>query len=314
LDEVDDPKWNDVLFRKERGDFPDGNMMLTDIDMTGDGTYAPGIINLNALRYYDASGNTQDGFTIDAERGKVTFAPDPAKFSLDAANRKMVLGDITMDDGAITAKKDIVSEEGFVEAGKEPAAPECAGGQIGRIGNSTALCVNGKWRTGMTPAGSIIAAPMNAVEGYILCDGRSLSVAAYPALYAAIGTTFGGNGTNFNVPDYRGMFLRGQGGNSAPNFTTIQGDAIRNIWGRIGRFNFNLSTLNGAGCSHLGCGTGIVYNDHFENFGGANRYLAHIGIESGGLQFAVYINAALMVPTANENRPVNMAVNYFIKH
>ena len=49
-------------------------------------------------------------------------------------------------------------------------------------------------------------------EGWLLCDGLSVSDETYPALFAVIGTKFGdgsdGNG-NFNLPDLRGVFLRG---------------------------------------------------------------------------------------------------------
>jgi microcystin-dependent protein len=33
------------------------------------------------------------------------------------------------------------------------------------------------------------------------CDGRGMSAADYPDLYAAIGTTYGGNSTTFNLPN-----------------------------------------------------------------------------------------------------------------
>lgn len=48
------------------------------------------------------------------------------------------------------------------------------------------------------------------------CDGRALSRSTYSELYSLIGTSFGtGNGTTtFNIPDYRGLFLRGWDGNS----------------------------------------------------------------------------------------------------
>lgn len=48
-------------------------------------------------------------------------------------------------------------------------------------------------------------------NGWLLCDGRAYSRRTYRALFDAIGTTWGeGDGaTTFNVPDFRGMFLRG---------------------------------------------------------------------------------------------------------
>jgi len=45
--------------------------------------------------------------------------------------------------------------------------------------------------------------------GWMLCDGRTLVAGAYPELFQALGTLYGGSGGNFNLPDYRGYFLRG---------------------------------------------------------------------------------------------------------
>lgn len=56
--------------------------------------------------------------------------------------------------------------------------------------------------------------PSAVPSGWVLCDGRALSRTGYPALYAAIGTTYGaGDGaTTFNVPNGKGRFLVGQDG------------------------------------------------------------------------------------------------------
>ena len=48
--------------------------------------------------------------------------------------------------------------------------------------------------------------------GWFPCDGRSLSVSQYAALFSLIGTYYGGNGTtNFNLPNYIGKIANGQG-------------------------------------------------------------------------------------------------------
>lgn len=47
--------------------------------------------------------------------------------------------------------------------------------------------------------------------GYLICDGATVARTDYPLLYNAIGTTFGGNSTNFKLPDLRAMFIRGAG-------------------------------------------------------------------------------------------------------
>lgn len=42
-------------------------------------------------------------------------------------------------------------------------------------------------------------------DGWMYCDGRQLLIQKYTALYALIGTYYGGDGkTNFNLPDLRG--------------------------------------------------------------------------------------------------------------
>lgn len=65
------------------------------------------------------------------------------------------------------------------------------------------------------PIGAVISFGGNNVPAlepeWMLCDGRTLPInETYHALFEAIGTVNGGNGsTEFHLPDYRGRFLRG---------------------------------------------------------------------------------------------------------
>jgi microcystin-dependent protein len=44
-----------------------------------------------------------------------------------------------------------------------------------------------------------------APVGWALCNGQTLPISQYSALFALLGTTYGGNGTtNFNLPDLQG--------------------------------------------------------------------------------------------------------------
>jgi len=54
--------------------------------------------------------------------------------------------------------------------------------------------------------GTIMMAGFNfAPVNWLFCNGQTLSIATYNALYLLIGTTYGGNGTtNFALPDLRG--------------------------------------------------------------------------------------------------------------
>ncbi len=66
------------------------------------------------------------------------------------------------------------------------------------------------------PVGTILpyAGPLDSLPpdgAWLPCDGRELRAEAYPALFAAVGTAWGGSagGATFRVPDLRGRFVRG---------------------------------------------------------------------------------------------------------
>jgi hypothetical protein len=69
-----------------------------------------------------------------------------------------------------------------------------------------------KWES-VVPAGTIVpfAGPdTNVPAGWLLCDGQSVSQSTYSRLFDAIGIAWGDpGGSNFNLPDLRGRFLRG---------------------------------------------------------------------------------------------------------
>jgi microcystin-dependent protein len=76
--------------------------------------------------------------------------------------------------------------------------------------------------------GTIMPVAFNyAPAGWAMCDGRLLSIAQNSALFALLGTTYGGNGqTTFGLPDLRGRTLVGMG--SAPGMTPVM---LGQIWG-----------------------------------------------------------------------------------
>lgn len=64
-----------------------------------------------------------------------------------------------------------------------------------------------------------------APKGSLICDGRLLSRTTYADLFAKLGTTYGaGNGsTTFQLPDYRGEFLRGWDGGRGVDAGRVRG-------------------------------------------------------------------------------------------
>ena len=82
----------------------------------------------------------------------------------------------------------------------------------------------------VNPPGTIIAwtgSTDNIPEGYLLCHGDSVSKSEYNALFTAIGISFGDNGSMFDLPDYRGMFLRGAETDGTRDVNTPQMDTIK---------------------------------------------------------------------------------------
>jgi len=70
------------------------------------------------------------------------------------------------------------------------------------------------------PIGTIISfAMLTPPSGYLLCNGQAVSQTTYAPLYAVIGTTYGGGGGNFNLPDCLGKVMMGAIAGYAPGGT-----------------------------------------------------------------------------------------------
>lgn len=158
------------------------------------------------------------------------------------------------------------------------------------------------------PIGAIIPyAGSTAPFGTLICNGAAISRSAYPELFDAIGTTWGaGDGsTTFNIPDLRGYFLRGVGGNSAA-LAVEQNDAIRNIVGRF--WDYLYQNTETGGVYPPGVNGAFSQVPNFQS--SRNGTASEITIQLTG--DCCEFSADNVVPTAAENRPINKAVNYII--
>ena len=124
----------------------------------------------------------------------------------------------------------------------------------------------------------------NPSDSYLECNGQAVNSTKYPKLYALM----------HNTPDYRGVFLRGLGGNSA-SLGVTQGDAIRNITGNFNATDNNSWNINA---------NGVFYGQTIGSGDQGNE---------GGEYKKYYFDASRVVPVAEENRPINKAVRYFIR-
>jgi hypothetical protein len=160
-------------------------------------------------------------------------------------------------------------------------------------------------REALCPPGTIVAYGGTTVPtGWVMCDGAPVSrTGIYAALYAAIGTNFGnpsGGTTQFNLPDFRGRFLRG-----------VDGTAGRDP-DKLAR-----AAMNPGGVTNNAVGS--VQLDQFKaHEHGLKFYFTDEGDDGGGR----YVPWPSPTPLAdqttgsaggNETRPVNAYVNYIIK-
>ena len=152
--------------------------------------------------------------------------------------------------------------------------------------------------------GDIKASVKNANhDNWFLCNGQAISRVTYADLFALIGTKFGtGDGTStFNLPDYRGKFLRGLGGDSASDIYKTQAEGLPNIAGRI--WTARNSTIN----------TSFANGAFYMDTQNAN------GNGTGGdmpTAYTVYMDASRsskIYGASSHVTPINQAVNYFIK-
>ncbi|WP_337065917.1 phage tail protein [Escherichia coli] len=127
--------------------------------------------------------------------------------------------------------------------------------------------------------------------GWLKCNGAAFSPEEYPELAKAYPTN--------KLPDLRGEFIRGwddgRGIDTNRSLLSSQGDAIRNIIGALVDVRFNTYP------SDSGVFTTSVIGD------------ASSDSIKGGYAKRVTFDASRVVPTANENRPRNIAFNYIVR-
>jgi len=174
------------------------------------------------------------------------------------------------------------------------------------------------------PAGAIIpfAGPTDKIPaGWLLCDGSAYTQVDYPRLFEAIGTYWGGPSPEmFNVPDLRGVSLRGVSGSSNDGFSdpdsalrvsrypggaygnsvgSYQQDAMQNVTGVIGDFN-TYAAIKGNSTGPFqrtwvykstGIGSGQSDNYHMVDF-----------------------DLSRVARTSTETRPKNAYVNFIVKY
>ncbi len=172
-----------------------------------------------------------------------------------------------------------------------------------------------------TPIGGVVAfAGDTPPSGWLLCDGRPLSRTGYPGLFTAIGTAHGTpDALTFNLPDYRGYFLRGadlnagrdpdRGGRTSMAAGGRSGDAVGTVQsGAVGSHNHGASAVMGGNpFSSTAIGNSEMRNGF--STGGNFHDNGNAGVSRHPLPVTVSVQAA----GGGESRPLNASVNWIIR-
>lgn len=159
----------------------------------------------------------------------------------------------------------------------------------------------------MAPSGAVVGFAMtSAPVGWLKGNGAAVSRTAYADLFAAIGTTYGaGDGFNtFNLPDYRGEFIRGwddgRGVDAGRSISSRQAHALQTH-----NHFLPTSTATGDASWTIPDTTFVAKN--------ANEYPA----DGNLVPVVTYINSAGAMGNigsqSTETRPRNVAILYCIK-
>ncbi|EGK3887081.1 phage tail protein [Escherichia coli] len=144
--------------------------------------------------------------------------------------------------------------------------------------------------------------------GWLKCNGAAFSAEEYPELAKAYPTN--------KLPDLRGEFIRGwddgRGMDTGRAILSAQGDAIRNIYGEFRTVNTeNYSIWETAG-SFKGAIVPLSPSTNNSYFS-LTRSMVTERADGAVYPKVIGLDASRIVPTANENRPRNIAFNYIVR-
>jgi hypothetical protein len=143
------------------------------------------------------------------------------------------------------------------------------------------------------PPGAVMSFAVSAAPiGWLACDGSAVSRTEYADLFAAVGYTYGGSGSTFNVPNLQGLFVRGL----TTNLSTVSRDPLSatRVLGNVQEDLFRSHNHTTKGGTYLGGGTAY-------------------GTFPGGTPFQLQLDTVSNTG-GNETRPINIALLYCIKY
>lgn len=181
----------------------------------------------------------------------------------------------------------------------------------------------------LTPCGSVLPyVGTTAPPGWLLCDGVAVSRQQYSTLFAIMGTSHesGDGTTTFNLPDYRGRFLRGGDGPDGSDADRDPDSQNRIAASTGGNVNGVGSVQNDALAGHRHFTVADNASPTSPNLSGNELSIARLrALGSPGLTNANFEydlggvsnepgTGRTSMSGGSETRPKNSAVNFIVKH
>lgn len=199
-----------------------------------------------------------------------------------------------------------------------------------------------KEKTKFIPAGCVVAFAMEIPpDGWLECNGQAISRTDYEGLFNMIGTTFGeGNGIDtFNVPDLRGIFIRGWA-HGSENDPDRDNRTASSSWGasgdQVGSYQEDALQSHNHNFSGKTTNTASASGNHSHSFSGATwkrfevmynplqfiwaavpeniSIISSSGWHSHGFTPEGNITEPVSANVSEETRPKNIYLMYCIKY
>ncbi len=178
--------------------------------------------------------------------------------------------------------------------------------------------------SGDSPAGAVtsFAGTGTPPLGWLACDGSEVGRAAFPKLFATIGTAWGkGDGsTTFTLPDLRGRFLRGMDGGAGHDPDAVArlasgpGGAVGDT---VGTLESDLFASHDHGGKTGGTTTPPMWTNAARDYSGGGgptcRGFSYSQETGCGNYFDEHIHT-IVTQGGAETRPANVTVKYLIKY
>lgn len=190
-------------------------------------------------------------------------------------------------------------------------------------GTVTVIDANGNTSTfklGGIPVGMVIpfAGNDNIPTGFLLCNGASVGKATYPALFAAIGYTYGGSGDYFNLPNLTDKFIEG-----SSTAGTVKSASV-SVPNHIHAIGYNTGNNNGSFIATAATKTEVdntvaldakaSYSRAWNGSGSSNN-LTNIGTSTGAYNANIATSLPVSATSANSVtvQPPAVTMRYIIK-